>query len=52
VWQILNDAGTGPAPRRAGQTWRTFLAAQGKTIPAADFFHAGTLSLHRPGHIG
>ena len=28
VWKILHDAGTGPAPARRGQTWRTFLAAQ------------------------
>ena len=28
VWQILHDAGIGPAPRRAGPTWKQFLAAQ------------------------
>ena len=47
VRQILKDAGTGPAPRRAGQTWRAFLAGQAKTILAADFFHAGTVFLRR-----
>jgi hypothetical protein len=25
VWQILHDAGTGPAPRRTGPTWKQFL---------------------------
>jgi hypothetical protein len=28
VWQILKDAGIDPAPRRAGQTWRAFLAGR------------------------
>src|SRR5215831_9731542 len=28
VWQILNDAGIDPAPRRSGQSWRAFLQAQ------------------------
>jgi hypothetical protein len=35
VWQILKDAGIDPAPRRAGQSWRAFLAGQAKTILAA-----------------
>jgi hypothetical protein len=26
VWQILNDAGIGPAAARTGHTWRTFLS--------------------------
>jgi putative transposase len=47
VWQILKDAGIGPAPRRAGHTWRAFLDAQAKTIVAADFFHVGTVLLRR-----
>jgi putative transposase len=47
VWQILKDMGIDPAPRRSGQTWRTFLEAQEKTILAADFFHAGTVFLRR-----
>jgi transposase len=47
VWQILNDAGIDPAPRRAGQTWREFLDAQAKTILAADFFHVDTVFLRR-----
>jgi hypothetical protein len=31
VWEILHVAGIDPAPRRAGPTWRQFLAAQAKT---------------------
>jgi len=47
VWQILQDAGIGPAPRRTGPTWKQFLAAQARGILAADFVHVGTLL--RPG---
>jgi putative transposase len=47
VWQILKDAGTGPAPRRAGQAWRTFLQAQAKTILVAAFFPPDTMFLRR-----
>ena len=47
VWQILKDAGIDPAPRRAGQTWREFLAGQANSILAADFFHADTVFLRR-----
>lgn len=47
VWQILKDAGTDPAPRRSGQTWRAFLEAQAKSILAADFFHVDTVFLRR-----
>jgi transposase len=47
VWQILKDAGIDPAPRRHGQTWQAFLAAQAKTILAADFFHVDTVLLRR-----
>ena len=47
VWQILKDAGIDPAPQRAGQTWRTFLAGQAKTILAVDFFHVDTVLLRR-----
>jgi putative transposase len=47
VWQILKDAGIDPAPTRSGQTWRTFLEAQAKTILAADFFHVDTVFLRR-----
>ena len=47
VWQILKDAGIDPAPTRSGQTWRTFLEAQAKTILATDFFHVDTVFLRR-----
>jgi len=47
VWKILKDAGIDPAPSRAGQTWRAFLAAQAKTILAADFLHVDTVFLRR-----
>jgi hypothetical protein len=47
VWQILKDARIDPAPGRARETWRAFLAGQAKTILAADFCHAGTVLLHR-----
>ena len=47
VWQILKDAGIDPAPRRSGQTWRSFLEAQAKTILATDFFHVDTVLLRR-----
>ncbi len=49
VWQILKDAGIDPAPRRAGQTWRVFLAGQAKSILAADFFHVDTVLLRQAG---
>jgi transposase InsO family protein len=47
VWQILHDAGIGPAPRRAGPTWRQFLTAQAHGILAADFVHVDTVLLRR-----
>jgi hypothetical protein len=47
VWQILTDAGTDPASRWSGQTWRAFLEAQAKTILAADFFYVDTVFLRR-----
>jgi len=47
VWQILTDAGIDPAPRRAGQAWREFLAGQAATILAVDFFHVDTVFLRR-----
>jgi hypothetical protein len=39
VWLLLKRAGVGPAPRRAGPTWRQLLSAQAQSVPACDFFH-------------
>src|SRR5436190_12343308 len=47
VWQILHDAGIGPAPRRSGPTWKQFLIAQARGILAADFVHIDTVLLRR-----
>jgi transposase InsO family protein len=47
VWQILHDAGIGPAPRRAGPTWRQFLTARARGIIAVDFVHVDTVLLRR-----
>ena len=43
VWQILHDAGIGPAPRRTGPTLRQFLNAQARGILAVDFVHVDTV---------
>jgi putative transposase len=47
VWQILHDAGIGPAPRRTGPTWKQFLTAQARGIIAANFVHVDTVLLRR-----
>ena len=47
MWQILKDAGIDPAPMRADQTWRAFLARQATAILAADFFRVDTVLLRR-----
>ncbi|MEV2271975.1 hypothetical protein [Nonomuraea africana] len=47
VWAILKAAGMEPSPKRAGPTWREFLAAQAKTILAVDLFHVDTIFLRR-----
>jgi transposase len=47
VWQILHAAGTGPAPRRTGPSWKQFLTAQARSIAAADFVHVDTVLLRR-----
>jgi hypothetical protein len=47
VWQILHDAGIGPAPRRTGQTRKQFLTVQARGILAVDFVHVDTVLLRR-----
>ena len=44
VWQILKDAGTGPAPRRDGPGWPEFLRSQAQGILALDFFTTNLLN--------
>src|SRR4051794_22953127 len=45
VWQILHDAGIDLARRRSGPSWRQFIAAQAKAVPAVDFVHVDTMLL-------
>ncbi|MET9248787.1 integrase core domain-containing protein [Nonomuraea sp. NPDC003709] len=47
VWEILGAAGIDPAPRRAGPSWRQFLAAQARAIIVCDFLVVETLLLKR-----
>jgi putative transposase len=47
VWKILRAAGIDPASRRAGTTWREFLAAQAHAIIACDFLVVETALLKR-----
>ena len=47
VWEILHTAGIELAPRRAGPTWRQFLAAQAHAIIACDFLVVETVLLKR-----
>ncbi|MEV0408997.1 hypothetical protein [Actinoallomurus sp. NPDC050550] len=47
VWEILHAAGIDPTPRRAGPTWRQFLAAQAHVILACDFLVVETVLLQR-----
>jgi putative transposase len=49
IARILKDQGLGPAPRRAGPTWRAFLKAQAQAqgIVATDFFTVDTVTLKR-----
>lgn len=47
IARILKDHRMGPAPRRAGPTWRAFLRAQASHIVATDFFTVDTLMLKR-----
>ena len=41
--EILNKAGTDPAPRRTAPTWPQFLRSQAEAILACDFFTADLL---------
>jgi len=47
VAKIMKDHGLGPAPRRSGPSWRSFLTAQAAHIVATDFFSVDTLVLKR-----
>jgi putative transposase len=47
IARIMKDHGLGPAPRRAGPTWRAFLRTQAAHIVATDFFTVDTLTLKR-----
>ena len=39
-WETLTAAGSDPAPRRSGPTWKQFLTAQAHGILAIDFVQA------------
>src|ERR1035437_2396406 len=43
AWEILKNAGIGPAPRRTAPTWSQFLRSQAEAILACDFFTADLL---------
>lgn len=47
VQRILRHAGIGPAPRRSGPSWSTFLRAQAYGVLACDFFTVETVWLRR-----
>jgi putative transposase len=47
VRNILATAGLPPAPRREGQSWRSFLQAHADSILACDFFTVETVWLRR-----
>ena len=55
VWEILHEAGTGPAPGRSPATRAGFLRSQAEALLARDFFETVTLSgarLHVSAVIG
>ena len=47
IRRLLARARLGPAPRRAGPSWRDFLGAQAASIVACDFFTVETVFLRR-----
>jgi transposase InsO family protein len=47
VRKILHEAGLGPAGKRPGLAWRTFLRQQARSMLAVDFFTIETLALRR-----
>jgi len=47
IRRILLTAGSGPAPRRSGPSWRQFLRQQAASMLACDFFTVETISLRR-----
>jgi putative transposase len=44
VWEVLHDAGIGPAPERSSTTWAGFLRSHAEALLACDFFETVTLS--------
>ncbi|GAA2301533.1 hypothetical protein GCM10010431_20760 [Streptomyces kunmingensis] len=44
VWEILREAGIGPAPERSSSTWADFLRSQAEALLACDFLETITLS--------
>jgi transposase InsO family protein len=47
VQRVLRRTGLGPAPRRGGPTWSTFLRTQAHSVLACDFFTVETVWLRR-----
>jgi putative transposase len=47
IRSVLMAAGIPPSPRRAGLSWRQFLAAHAQTLVAADFFSVDTIFFKR-----
>jgi putative transposase len=47
VQRLLRQAGLGPAPRREGPSWSTFLHDQARGVLACDFFSVETIRLRR-----